>query len=656
METPETLQEQPADELCVLRQRIAELEQAAAHGRQIQEELEIFRTLINQSNDAIFIVSPGDSRILYVNDKACDNLAYTASELLDKRIYELALNVSNLAEWQKLVARIRKQGYAFFETEQRRRDGSTIPMEINVRLVSHAGHEFFLSVARDLRERQQAQNIIVEEKNKLEAVLTALGDALTVQDTSFRILYQNRIHRQKQGDHLGEYCYRAYQNRETICDGCLLVECFTDGLIHRRQTSARTEAGVLHMEVTASPLRDAAGNIVAAIEVVRDITEIKRGAEALRESQIHLESIVNSVPVILFDLDREGIVTLSTGKGLEKLGLHEGEVVGATVYEQFGDAPAIVASFRQALAGDKVKVTHRVGKLVLDTWLFPVYDPAGTVTGVSGVAIDVSEREEAEQKMRAFNEELEKNVARRTAQLQAVNRELESFSYSVSHDLRAPLRHIRGFIEALEEDCGPRLDDKGIDYIRRIQRAGARMDTLIDHLLALSQVSRTGMEFAPFNLTELCREVADELLAAEPKRQVRFIIAEGMTATGDRHLLRTVMENLIDNAWKYSSRNEQTVIELGMVATGNIRSYFVRDNGVGFDMAHADRLFVPLQRLHRMDEFEGNGIGLATVQRIIARHGGRIWAESAPGQGATFTFTLEPGDPACNTAETGRNR
>lgn len=648
--------EQPHGELEALRRRIAELEQAAEHGRQSQEELEIFRALINQSNDAIFIVDPRDSRILYANAKACNNLGYDTPELLGMHIHDLALNVQTPAEWQKLVAETRKRGYAFFETEQLRRDGSLIPVEINVRPVNHAGHEYFLSVARDLRERQEARNLIAEEKNKLEAVLTALGDALTVQDTSFRILYQNRIHRLKQGDHLGEYCYQAYQNRETVCDGCLLVECFRDGLIHRRQTSAMTDAGPLYMEVTASPLRDAAGNIVAAIEVVRDITEIKRGAEALRESQMHLESIVSSVPIILFDLDRQGIITLSTGKGLEKLGLKEGQSVGSTIYDQYGAVPAVIDSFRLALAGTKAKVTHRVGELAFDIWLFPVNGPDGGVAGVSGVAIDVSEREAAEQKMRAFNEELEKNVARRTAQLQAVNRELESFSYSVSHDLRAPLRHIRGFVAALEEDCGTQLDDKGLDYIRRICRAGERMDTLIDHLLALSQVTRTGMEFTHVDLTELCREIVDELQAAEPQRRVRFTIAEGMTAHGDRHLLRTVMENLIGNAWKYSSRNAEAVIEVGEAQNGSARSYFVRDDGVGFDMAYAERLFVPLQRLHRVEDFEGSGIGLATVQRIIARHGGRIWAESALGAGATFHFTLEPGGTPPAASETGRDR
>ena len=238
--------------------------------------------------------------------------------------------------------------------------------------------------------------------------------------------------------------------------------------------------------------------------------------------------------------------------------------------------------------------------------------------------------------------ELEARVRVRTAQLEAANRELEAFSYSVSHDLRAPLRTIDGYSTALEEDLGDRLDANARGHLTRLRSASTRMNVLIDDLLALAQVSRGELREEVVDVSALARSVVDELLRQAPDRRFEIVIADGLSARGDASLVRAVLENLLGNAFKFTARAELARIEVGLTMDGSERVFFVRDNGAGFDMKYAAKLFAPFQRLHSAQEFPGTGVGLATVQRIVHRHGGRIWAESKPGEVTTFSFTLAP--------------
>lgn len=253
---------------------------------------------------------------------------------------------------------------------------------------------------------------------------------------------------------------------------------------------------------------------------------------------------------------------------------------------------------------------------------------------------EISERRRAERDVRRLNEELEQRVRARTAELEAANRELEAFSYSVSHDLRAPLRSIDGFSQLLLEDHGEALNEEARSYLDRVRAASGRMGQLIDDLLSLARVSRSALQAADVDLSDAATAVIAELRAAQPERHVTTRIATGLHTHGDPVLLRLVLDNLIGNAWKYSSKTKGAVIEIGAQQEERATIFFVRDNGAGFDMAYADKLFGPFQRLHAAKDFDGTGIGLATVQRILERHGGRIWAEAAVGRGATFYFTL----------------
>jgi signal transduction histidine kinase len=250
--------------------------------------------------------------------------------------------------------------------------------------------------------------------------------------------------------------------------------------------------------------------------------------------------------------------------------------------------------------------------------------------------------EQAEQEQRRLTTELEERVRERTVQLQAAVSELEAFSYSVSHDLRAPLRSIAGFSQALIEDAGPQLSPDAQDDVARIVAAAQRMDHLINDLLTLSMVTRAEMSRDVVDVSDLANRIVAELSEVAPMRGMTVTVQPGMTAQGDPRLVRVALENLITNAWKFTSRREHPCIEVGQASDdGSSAVFFVRDNGVGFDPAYADKLFGPFQRLHDATEFPGTGIGLATVRRIVLRHGGRVWAESRPGQGACFYFTLQ---------------
>ncbi|MBN2228280.1 MAG: PAS domain S-box protein [Candidatus Thorarchaeota archaeon] len=271
----------------------------------------------------------------------------------------------------------------------------------------------------------------------------------------------------------------------------------------------------------------------------------------------------------------------------------------------------------------------------------PSRDNAGEVEGTIAVITDITERVRAENEVRKLNEELAKRVKERTAELEAANKELESFAYTVSHDLRAPLRIIDGFSQAILEDYGNSLDDAGNDYLNRIRKGVANMAGLIEDTLGLSRVTRAEMERVEVNLSKLAEEVVAELKEGNSERSLQISIESDVVTQCDKRFMRVVLQNLIENSWKFTSKVSDPQIHFGRYRVDNEEVYYVRDNGVGFNMAYAEKLFKPFQRLHGLDEFEGSGIGLATVMRIVTRHGGRIWAEAEPGKGATFCFTLK---------------
>jgi light-regulated signal transduction histidine kinase (bacteriophytochrome) len=293
--------------------------------------------------------------------------------------------------------------------------------------------------------------------------------------------------------------------------------------------------------------------------------------------------------------------------------------------------------------GTHVMLRHVIageGLRYLEVTASPLKDPNGEIVGGIEIVRDVTGRITAEKEIRRLNQELEERVIQRTSELEIANRELESFSYSVSHDLRAPLRHISGFSNILRNEHAHQLDSEGLHLLGRIIVGCEKMGLLIDDLLELSYVSRHDVRSRNVNLSAMARKIAENLKERDPQRRVRFEIDDDLIAHGDVRLLEIVLTNLLDNAWKYTALKDEGVIRFGSEHLAARPVFFVQDNGAGFDRSYADKLFTPFSRLHGA-EFEGTGIGLAIVQRVIHRHGGKIWAESAEGEGATFYFTLK---------------
>ena len=278
----------------------------------------------------------------------------------------------------------------------------------------------------------------------------------------------------------------------------------------------------------------------------------------------------------------------------------------------------------------------------------PLWQPGEEPLNHIVVVEDISARKKVEREIQRLNAELEQRVIERTAQLEDLNRELEAFSYSVSHDLRTPLRSIDGFSQALVEDYSEQLDAVGHDYLNRVRRAAQRMGVLIDDLLRLARITRTDMTHTPINLSTLARDVAEDICKHKGYNPATLTVQKGLTAYGDPSLLRIMLENLLDNAWKYSSKMPRPQIIFGRLAQAEDAVYFIRDNGAGFDMAYVNKLFGAFQRLHRDQDFSGTGVGLATVKRIIHRHSGKVWAEGSLGEGAVFYFTLGGPGPSEN--------
>jgi light-regulated signal transduction histidine kinase (bacteriophytochrome) len=292
------------------------------------------------------------------------------------------------------------------------------------------------------------------------------------------------------------------------------------------------------------------------------------------------------------------------------------------------------------LQDDALLVDRNGAAVPIDDSAAPIMSDRGEVLGGVIVFRDVSERRRTDEEIRRLNADLEHRVVERTQQLEAANKELEAFSYSVAHDLRAPLRGIDGFSQALVEDHAAALGPAGLEQLGRVRHATQRMSQIIDDLLRLSRVAQREFHRQPVDLSRLARRVASELQSAHRDRNVAVVIQDNLIVEGDENLLQIVLENLLGNAWKFTAKAAHAAIEVGAFERDAQRIYFVRDNGAGFNMEYAHKLFGAFQRFHAASEFEGTGVGLAIVQRIINRHGGRIWAQSAVGQGTTFHFVL----------------
>jgi PAS domain S-box-containing protein len=397
------------------------------------------------------------------------------------------------------------------------------------------------------------------------------------------------------------------------------------------------------------PIMDKEGHVNAVMGVSRDITERKKAEAALKEVNEYLDNLITyaNAPIIVWNSKFE---ITRFNRAFESLtGRKESDLIGQNLKILF-PVDSVESSMKYILKAQQgerwetveIKIISKNNSIHTILWnSAPIYSADGKeLIATIAQGQDITGRKMAEEEIRLLNQELESKVVVRTAQLLESNKQLESFSYSVSHDLRAPLRALDGFSLAILEDYSDKLDEDGRKYLNRIREASQKMANLIDAMLILSRVTKADLNRSEVNLSEIVFGFANELKIRNPERDVTWKIESGMVAEADPVLIKSAMENLLSNSWKFSSKHPSATIDVGSIHENGEVVYFVRDDGAGFDMTYASKLFGAFQRMHSTVDFEGTGIGLATVHRIITKHGGRIWAEGKPEAGATFYFTL----------------
>ena len=603
---------------------------------------------------AIVAMTDPQGRITYVNDKFCAISKYSREELLgqDHRIInsgyhptefirDLWTTITHGRVWHGEIKNCAKDGSFYWV------DTTIVPF-----LNEEGKPRQYVAIRADITERKNIEERLRSSLREVGDLKTALDEHAIVAttDPQGRITYVNdkfcEISKYSREELLGQdhrIINSGFHPTEFIRD---LWTTIAHGQVWHGEIKNRAKDGSFYwVDTTIVPFLNDKGKPRQYVAIRADITERKRAEEAVRGSEARYRTLFEHAPdgILIADpksyyLDANASMCRMLGYTREELiGRHASDIVSQKEIQHIDPALSVIKANTEY---HREWQFRRKDGSVFEAEVIATAMPDGNLLAMIR---DITERKQAEEEIHKLNIELEHRVIQRTTELENANKELEAFSYSVSHDLRAPLRAVDGFSQAVLEDFGTQLPEEARHYLQTIRGGAQKMGALIDDLLTFSRLSRLPLNKRSVNTSKLVRDTLDELGCPLEARKIEMRIADLPQCLADAALLKQVWLNLLSNALKYTRQRESAVIEVGcMRENGNAENiYFIRDNGTGFDMRYADKLFGVFQRLHRADEFEGTGVGLAIVQRIVSRHGGRVWADAALDRGATFYFTLE---------------
>lgn len=599
--------------------------------------------MVLETADEAYIEMDEEGRIREWNPKAEAIFGWSRSEALASTVVDTIIPPDLRDSYRVGMNRFLATGEGpalgkRLEMSALHRDGRTFPVELNISPIQEGAGYRFSAFIQDITERKKSEE-------RFRGLLESAPDAMVIVNREGTMVLVNsqteKLFNYSREDLIGKPVEILVPNRFREGHPGHRRHYFEDPKARAMGSGLelygrRRDGSEFPVEISLSPMQTRDETLVSS--AIRDVTDRKKAEEL----KFQLASIVDSSDDAIIGKTLEGII-ISWNKGAERIfGYNAAETRGKPISMllppgRVGEEPKIL---ERLMAGERAETFEAVRRrkdgqdIDVSVTISPILDSRGQVVGASKVARDISDRKR-----------VEKALAKAKEAAEMASREYEAFSYSVAHDLRAPLRGIDGFSKTLLDDYSGALDQDGQRYLRRVRENAQHMGQLIDSLLRLARVSQSELRREPIDLSALARSVVNRLRSMQPERQVEVLIADGLSADADVRLLEVVLENLLGNAWKFTGKLQQARIEFGRAREDGEDVYFVKDNGVGFDMAYASKLFGVFQRLHAANQFEGTGIGLATVQRIIHRHGGRIWARSEPDHGAVFNFTLEEGSP-----------
>jgi PAS domain S-box-containing protein len=617
-----------------------------------REALDRYRQLFQNNPVPMWIYDRETLQIFDANRVAADTYGYTRNEFLRLTVKDICPEepihlTPDISDTEVPDA------YEPVLLKHRRKDGSLIDVEASADELTINGRRVKRVLARDITERIRNEAALRRSEEHFKRIIEHSSYGKLLIDGSGKICLVNGEIEKQFGYNRDELLGKDLEVLipERFCHNhSRFVDSFKENPIPRSMGSGRELFGLrkdqseFPVEIGLNPL--ASGQEMMILATITDITERKKAETELRRSEERYRELFENNPLPMWVYDADSLRFLA---------------VNDAACRQYGYSSDEFLSMKITQIRPEEEVSDLLENLVKadgslqksGDWRHRRKDGSELYVEITShelnflgrkarlvLANDVTDRKNAEEAVRRINETLEGRVAERTVELESVNRELEAFAYSVSHDLRAPLRAMDGFSLALLEDYDDKLDETAKNFLNRIRTASQQMSRLIDDLLSLSRVTRTEIRHTSVNLSAIANEIVNRHLELQPRDNFAFEIEDEVKVNGDERLLRIALENLLGNAWKFTSKTVNPVISFNSTRNNGKTVYSVKDNGAGFDMRYADKLFGAFQRLHSTNEFDGTGIGLATVQRIIARHGGKIWAEGNVGKGAAFYFTI----------------